>query len=420
MKIALDTLGCKLNQAETEILSRRFVEAGHTVTASADDADIYILNTCTVTNTADAKSRQLLRKVRRHNPDAVLVAVGCYTQRTPESVAAIEGVSVTIGSDDKLRLPKILEERGYLEKPDVSPPSRINGDIPGSRTRSFIKIQDGCSRYCSYCIVPFVRGKEKSIPADDVIRQINDRVSGGIREVVLTGTEIGSYDWNGVRLPELLAMVLSETGAERIRLSSLQPDEITPELLSLWDNGRLCPHFHLSLQSGNDSVLRRMNRRYDTSDYRKAVFLIKSRLPDAAITTDIIAGFPGETDEEYRESCEMCRETGFARIHVFPYSRRPGTAAAAMPEQVPDRVKTQRNKNLGALSKECAESFRRRFTGRKMGVLWEKQSGGIWSGYTGNYIRVYTRSKTDLSNRITPVILGKFYKDGMWSKVEKG
>jgi len=419
MKITLDTLGCKLNQAETELLARKFREAGHTVVTSTDDADIYVLNTCTVTHTADAKSRQLLRKIHRRNPNTILVATGCYAQRAPEALTRIEGVKLVTGNDDKLELPEILEKNGLLKGTGIMFPQYLFKEIGESKTRSFIRIQDGCSNFCSYCIVPLVRGEEKSVPADDILKQIKDQVSGGIKEIVLTGTEIGSYNSDGMTLQELLVRILSESGIQRLRLSSLQPDEITHGLLALWNDGRLCPHFHISLQSGSDSVLSRMNRGYNTAIFGKAVSSIRSQLPDAAITTDIITGFPGETVEEYRATLDMCRDVEFARIHVFPYSRRPGTAAEKLPGQVPDSVKTQRKRNLGIISKECAESYRQRFIGRSMDVLWETQSGGIWSGYTGNYIRVYTKSKNDLANKLNEVTLEKIYKDGIWGEIEE-
>ena len=418
MKIALDTLGCKLNQAETELLSRRLREEGHTVVSSRDNPDIYILNTCTVTHTADAKSRQLLRKIHRQNPNAILIATGCYVQRSPETFDNIDGVKLIVGNADKLNLPALLKKNDSLQHSETKTQQQSFKDMPESRTRSFIRIQDGCSNFCSYCIVPFVRGREKSIPADDVLKQIKDRVSEGIKEIVLTGTEIGSYKSDGTGLQELLIRILDESNVQRLRLSSLQPDEITPGLLDLWDDRRLCPHFHISLQSGSNAVLKNMNRRYDTAIFSRAVALIRSRLPDVAITTDIITGFPGETVEEYQESLGMCREMGFARIHVFPYSRRPGTAASMMPVQVPDSVKTQRNRNLGLLARQCAESYRSGFTGRNMDVLWETQSGGIWSGYTGNYIRMYTRSKSNLASKINQVRLENLYRDGMWGTIE--
>ena len=418
MKIVLGTLGCKLNQAETELLARKFREENHTIITSIEDADIYILNTCTVTHTADAKSRQLLRKIHRRNPNVILVVTGCYAQRMPEAFDRVEGVDLIAGNDEKLNLPAILKKSGFIQKSEVVTPQQLYADMPESRTRSFIKIQDGCSNFCSYCIVPFVRGKETSLPANDILQQINDRVSYGIKEIVLTGTEIGSYDNDGVMLRDLLVRILSESNVQRLRLSSLQPDEITPRLLDLWNDSRLCPHFHISLQSGSDSVLERMNRRYDTTVFRKTVSLIRSRLPDVAITTDIITGFPGETNEEHQSSYKMCQDMGFARIHVFPYSRRPETIAATMPAQVPDSVKTHRNRNLGILSKECAELYRQGFIGRNTDILWETQSGGIWSGYTGNYIRVYTRSKNDLANKIKQITLQELYRDGICGKIE--
>jgi threonylcarbamoyladenosine tRNA methylthiotransferase MtaB len=419
VKIILDTLGCKLNQAETELLTRKFREAGHTVVSTIDDADIYVLNTCTVTHTADSKSRQLLRKIHRQNPNVVLVATGCYAQRVPEALTRIEGVRFIAGNDVKLDLPAILEKNGLLKESGTINPQYIYEEIPDSKTRSFIRIQDGCSNFCSYCVVPFVRGGEKSVPADKVLKQIKDQVSVSINEIVLTGTKIGSYNSDGMTLQELLVRILTESDIPRLRLSSLQPFEITPGLIDLWNDERLCPHFHISLQSGSDTVLSRMNRRYDTAIFRKAISLIYSHLPDAAITTDIITGFPGETIEEYQASLDMCREMRFARIHVFPYSRRPETTAAILPEQVSDSVKTQRKRNLGILSKEYAESYRQRFTGRTMDVLWETQSNSIWSGYTGNYIRIYTRSKSNLANKINLVILETLYKDGLWGKIEE-
>ncbi len=416
MKIALETLGCKLNQAETELLAGQFIESGHRVVSSAEEADIYLLNTCTVTHVADAKSRHSLRLAHRKNPDAVLVATGCYAQRAPEELARIEGVRLVAGNNEKMHIIRLLEESGFLSGLESTPGSGSAGDNPGFRTRAFIKIQDGCNSFCSYCIVPLVRGIEKSISADRVIDEIKRRVSGGVKEAVLTGTEIGSYNSDGVNLEGLLKRVLAETDVVRLRLSSLQPGEITQGLVKLWNDRRLCPHFHLSLQSGSEAVLGRMKRRYSARDYREALSLIRSQVPYAAITTDIISGFPGETEEEFEESLNFCREMEFARIHVFPYSKRRETAAAGMPEQVADSDKTQRSRNLGALSLECGKVYRQGFLGRAMDVLWEKQSSGIWSGHTGNYIKVYTRSDDNLTSSLTRVKLVKLYKDGLWGE----
>lgn len=417
MKITLETLGCKLNQAETESLARQLTEAGHRLVASVDEADIYILNTCTVTQTADAKSRHLLRQAHRRNLKVQLVATGCYAQRAASELAKIEGVSLVVGNDEKSRLPFLLDELGCPGGFCSISEDSDNIDESAFRTRAFIKIQDGCSKHCSYCIVPSVRGGEKSQPAEQIIFEVRKRVAAGVKEVVLTGTEVGAYDDNGIGLKSLLERILTETDITRIRSSSLQPQEISPELIGLWGDPRLCPHFHLSLQSGSDSVLRRMKRLYSIGDYQRAVSLIRAMVSDVAITTDVITGFSGETSAEFEESYNFCRQMGFARIHVFPYSARPGTEAAVMPAHVTDKVKKQRNQNLLALAEECAVDFRRRFSGRIMPVLWEQQSGGAWSGHTANYIKVYTESAGDMVNRLLPAKLTEIRGDGMWGEV---
>ena len=402
-KVALDTLGCKLNQAETERLARQLAEAGYRLVSSADKADVYILNTCTVTHIADRKSRHLLRQAHRRNPALRLVATGCYAQRAPEELARIEGVDLVLNNGQKLQLPRLLKESGR-----PGSPAPIQGDLTigtGFRTRAFVKVQDGCNSFCSYCIVPLVRGREKSLPVDQVVAEVRHRIVDGYKEVVLTGVKIGSYNYNGVNLRELLEDILIETDVTRLRLSSLQPQEISAELIGLWRDKRLCPHFHLSLQSGSDGVLNRMERRYSVNEYQRAVFLIRSMVPGAAITTDIMVGFPGETEEEFEESYEFCQRMGFARIHVFPYSPRQGTQAAQMPQQVGDGVKKQRSQGMLALAEESVRNFRQRFLGKTMMVLFEQQSSGVWSGLTDNYIKVYTRSDEDLSNKLLAVKL---------------
>jgi len=406
MKIALDTLGCKLNQAETESLARQFAEAGHRLVSQVDEADLYILNTCTVTHIADAKSRHLLRLAHRRNPDALVVATGCYVQRVPQELAQIEGVGIVVGNDEKTHLLRLLQESGYLVSPNSTQEGSAASHDPGFRTRAFIKIQDGCNNLCSYCIVPLVRGRERSLPVDQVVTQIKQQVASGYKEVVLTGTNISSYNRDGVNLRGLLENILAETNVIRLRLSSLQPQEISPELVRLWRDSRLCPHFHLSLQSGSDEVLRRMKRRYYVDDYQKAVSLIRELVPDVAITTDIIVGFPGETEVEFEESYELCRRLQFARIHVFSYSPRSGTQASQLLQQISDKVKKRRSQKMLALAEESAENFRQQFSGKTMPVLWEKQCGdGVWSGLTDNYIKVHTKSSGDLTNKLLPVKL---------------
>ncbi|MFH1382710.1 MAG: tRNA (N(6)-L-threonylcarbamoyladenosine(37)-C(2))-methylthiotransferase MtaB [Chloroflexota bacterium] len=398
MKIVLDTLGCKLNQAETESLSQQFIQAGHTLVSRVDDADIYILNTCTVTHVADAKSRHLLRQAHRHNPAARIIATGCYAQRAPEELSRIDGVSLVIGNKDKFDVLSLLKECDYPTDSAATPGFVINQ--PPLRTRTFIKVQDGCGNFCSYCIVPLVRGRETSLPTDQVITEVKQRVAEGYQELVLTGTKIGSYFHSGITLKGLLERILSETGVRRLRLSSLQPQEISEGLVGLWQDRRLCPHFHLSLQSGCDEVLEGMKRRYHAEDYRDAVALIRAMVPDVAITTDVIVGFPGETEAQFAESYDFCRQLEFARIHVFPYSLRSGTVAARMASRVPEQVKQQRLQKMLALAEVSSSNFRRQFTGKSLPVLWEKSIGGVWSGLTGNYIRVHTTSREDLTNQL--------------------
>ena len=412
-RVALDSLGCKLNQAENELLTRQFAEAGYKLVSPSDKADVYILNTCTVTHIADRKSRHWLRLAHRRNPDALLVATGCYAERAPQELTQIEGIDLVLGNEQKPHLLQLLEESGHLSRSACVQGDSTSSSHTGFRTRALVKVQDGCNNLCSYCIVPLVRGKEKSLPVEQVVAEVRHRIANGYKEVVLTGVKIGSYGYNGVNLMGLLEHILAETDVTRLRLSSLQPQEISPELITLWRDERLCRHFHLSLQSGSDSVLIRMGRRYSPSDYLQSVSLIRALVPEAAITTDIIVGFPGETSAEFEQSYRLCQGLGFARIHVFTYSPREGTQASQMSSQVEDRVKKQRSQKMLALARESAQNFRRQFLGKTMPVLWEKQTDGVWSGLTDNYIKVYTESDKDLTNKLTEVRLVKAYKDGV-------
>lgn len=404
MKIAFETLGCKLNQAETEALARQFLSAGHEPVNKNDTADIYILNTCTVTHTADSKSRHLLRLARRRNPDALIVVTGCYAERTPDELQKIAGVNLVVPNTEKGNLLKLLQESGWLADASVMKKNHPGNPTRVLRTRAFIKIQDGCTNYCAYCIVPYVRGQEQSTESEKVIDLVKDRVAAGYQEIVLTGTRIGAYTDNNIDLNGLVEHILGETGVLRLRLSSLQPREISDKFISLWHDKRLCPHFHLSLQSGSASVLARMGRHYSVNEYEQAVAMIRAMVPAVAITTDVIVGFPGETDEQFAESLEFCRRMEFARVHVFPYSPRTGTQAATMPEQVPATVKRERAARLRALAQESAHKFQEKFAGTMLDVLWEKQTGeGVWSGMTGNYIRVFKQDNSDLSNKLAAV-----------------
>ena len=415
LAVALDSLGCKLNQAEIEQLSYELAAAGYNVVSPAEQHDIYILNTCTVTHVADRKTRHMLRAARRSNPDVHLVAVGCYAGRKPSDLASIDGVDLIIDNEQKPDLVKILTESFDMpgNPNDASPVVRQDT----LRTRSFIRVQDGCRNFCSYCIVPLVRPHLECVPAGTVVSLVEARVAAGYKEVVLTGTEIGTYYHEGVDLQGLIELILDKTDIARLRLSSLQPPEITPGLIALWRNPRLCPHFHISLQSGSDSVLSRMKRRYNTSDYRGTVSLIRDSVPDLAVTTDIIVGFPGETDGEFAASLQFCRDMHFARNHVFPYSPRPGTAAADMTPSVPAPIRKKRADDMLKLAEGSSLAFRRNYTGKILDVLWEQKSGGIWSGLTGNYIRVYTKCRQDLTNSLTSVKLGEIFRDGVLGEI---
>jgi len=417
LRVAFDCIGCKLNRAEAEFLSGQFARAGYLLVPPTDEADIYILNTCTVTHVADRKSRHWLRRTHRRHPGSRLVAIGCYAERAPEELGRLPGVSLVVGNEQKQHLLELLEAAGCQNGSNDTGRVISSGVGTAFRTRAFIKAQDGCNNFCSYCIVPLVRGREENLPADDVVAEVRKRVDDGYKEVVITGTEVGSYSFDGLNLKGLLERILAETGVARLRLSSLQPQEISTELIGLWRDERLCRHFHLSLQSGSDGVLGRMKRHYTVGEYRRAVSLIRGTVPDTAITTDIIVGFPGETETEFQESYEFCRQMGFARIHVFPYSPRPGTEAALMRPMVSDKVKKLRSQCMLVLAEESARDFGQRFLGRTVTVLWEQKTGGVWSGYTDNYIKVYVRKSEDLSGKLLPVKLAEVYKDGMWGAI---
>jgi len=409
--VSFHTLGCKLNQAESEELVYLFLEKGYRISDDSD-ADIHIINTCTVTHIADRKARHMLRFIRKNNPDSLIAVIGCGAERDA-SVFKNLGADIVIGNTDKLNLPDIVDK-------NVSTGHQVqknsNVSTADSRVRSFIKIQDGCSNFCTYCIVPYVRSREYSVPADEVIRKIRQKESVGFNEVVLTGTRIGRYNEGLSDLKALIKQILDNTGIKRLHLSSLQPGEINPELVQLWNNTRLIPHFHLALQSGSRNVLSRMKREYSIDEYSNAVSLIRSLIPQASITTDIMVGFPGETEEEFRESLEYCRRMGFAAMHVFAYSARPGTLAAETPDRVPERIKKERSLRMLELAAECSSSYQQTFIGATDSILIENEERGgskIYSGFSRNYIRVYVKSTIPLNNIILPVKLTGTCKNGL-------
>jgi threonylcarbamoyladenosine tRNA methylthiotransferase MtaB len=422
MRVAFYTLGCKLNQAETESLVGQFSQSGFQLVSPNDVADIYIANTCTVTHIADRKSRHWLRLARRRNPHALIIATGCYAQRSRPELATL--ADLVVDNTEKQHLLAVTQS---LRGPAESEAKQSQILAATVRTRSLIKIQDGCHSPCTYCIVPRVRTREYSLPASQIIDQIKQKVALGYKEVVLTGTKVGSYkdtvlsssEGSSTDLRDLVQRILDDTGVERLRLSSLQPSEISSEFLALWQDERLCRHFHLALQSGNETVLQRMKRSYFLDQYQKTVNLIKE-VPRVAITTDIMVGFPGESDEEFEQSYSFCQQAGFANIHVFPFSPRPETAAAKMREQIKDQVKQERSERMLELSRTCQHRFRERFLGQTVPVLWEQETrprSGIYSGLTGNYIRVFAHSEKSLGNEITPVRLTELHNQGIWGEI---
>ena len=410
--VALETLGCKLNQAESESMARQLAAAGYRIVQPSDGADVYILNTCTVTHVADRKSRHLLRLARRRNPNALIIAIGCYVERAPEELAGVEEVDITLDNEEKALLVQVLHQAGLMDTVLAINPS------PMLRTRSMVKIQEGCNQFCSYCIVPLVRGRERSLSPEQIVDEVKARVAMGYREVVLTGTQIGAYSPS---LELVLRRVLAESDVARLRISSLQPQDLSPQLIALWADQRLCCHLHLPLQSGSDRVLVRMRRRYSTADYEQAVTMVREAIPDIAITTDIMVGFPGESEEEFEQSYRFCQQMGFANIHVFPYSERPGTAAARMPDKVPEGVKKERSAVMLGLARESALRFRRQFLGRTMAVLWEqKTEEEVWSGLTDNYIRVFTKSSQRLENRLVEARITDWRNGDLWGELCTG
>ena len=408
-RIAVESLGCKLNQAEAEALARELAEAGYQLVSASDEPDVFVLNTCTVTHVADRKSRQKIQGMRRLSPQAVIVATGCYAQRTPGDLAKLDENIIVVDNNEKGGIRRRLEEQELL-----GPPAGVTSSGVGFRTRAFVKVQEGCQAFCAYCVVPLVRPEVLSVPAVEVIARVKGLTDQGVREVVLTGTEIGAYADGDNLLEDLIKRVLGETDLPRLRISSLQPQELTDGLLEMWQNRRLCPHFHLSLQSGSAGVLERMGRRYSLEMYSDAIFRIRRELPDAGVTTDIIVGFPGETEAEFRECLEFCQEAAFSRIHVFTYSARPGTAAAAMRGQVSAHAKAERRRQMLEMAAGSDLAFRNISLGQERETLWEQQGGGLWRGLTDNYIRVYCRSRHNLENVLETVTLGSIFRDGIW------
>ena len=413
MKAALHNLGCKVNAYETEAMQQILEEAGYEIVPFSEYADVYVINTCSVTNMADRKSRQMLHRAKKQNPDAIVVGAGCYVQTKEAQALVDESIDIVIGNNKKHELVPLLREyeashRKMACVADINHEKQAYEELSLSRTaehtRAFIKVQDGCNQFCTYCIIPFARGRVRSRELPDVLQEIRTLAKSGYREVVLTGIHLSSYGVdNGESLLHLIEAVHELEGIERIRLGSLEPRIVTDAFAKrLSELPKICPHFHLSLQSGCDTVLSRMNRRYDTAEYEVGCALLRRYFEHPAITTDVIVGFPGEPDEEFETTERYLERIHFYEMHIFQYSRREGTKAAAMPDQVPEAVKKERSEKLLALGHRMSGEFRRYYLGRQVTALLEEEflydGKRYYTGYTKEYVKVAVETKKDLSN----------------------
>jgi threonylcarbamoyladenosine tRNA methylthiotransferase MtaB len=423
-QVAFTTLGCKVNQFESEAIEGLFKQRGYTVVEFDQPADIYVVNTCSVTHLGERKSRQLIRRAVRTNPEAIIVVTGCYAQAAPDQIEKIPGVDIIIGTQDRLRIVDIVEQAAKQNRPltmvtDIMAAQEFE-DIPlfdaPERTRAFLKIQEGCTNYCTYCIIPYTRGPLRSRSLESVFREASKLVAAGFKEIVFTGIHLGAYgrDYTGnVNLADAIRTVLRVDGLKRLRLGSLESVEISEELIDLMkENSRLCPHLHLPLQSGDDQILAAMNREYTTDEYRRLIRYIQSRVPGIAITTDIIVGFPGETEENFKNSLTFVESLELARIHIFPYSRRTGTPAASFSGQVPEMEKKRRVKMMEGLAAKKAAAFGAQFIGTTMEVLFEAHHDGVMEGYTSNYLHVYAEGSV-AAGEVRTAKIEKLYRDGL-------
>lgn len=440
--VAFLTLGCKVNQIETQSMSKLFRQAGYDVKEFGEDADIYVINTCSVTAVGEKKSRQQIRRAHRMNPGAVIAVTGCYAQLAPEDIAAIEGVGLVIGTRDRQNIVRLAEEaaesyarerrastrveniRDAHEFEELTAADDLKGDAaPRHRTRAFIKIQEGCENFCTYCIIPYTRGPLRSRRLNSIKQEARRLAGEGYREIVLTGIHLGAYGrdfGDGTTLADAVETVLSEKSFARVRLSSLESLEVDGRLLKLMkEEPRLSPHLHLPLQAGSDEILRRMNRHYTTGEFIALAERLRKEVPFLALTTDIIVGFPGETEEMFAETLKNAELLGFSRIHVFPYSIRPGTPAATMPDQVPEPIKKERVHRLEQVGEKTAARFRQSAIGEVKEVLIETidSAEGIADGLTDNYLRVYCDGSGRKSGELVRLRLDREYRDGLWGEM---
>ena len=427
MRFSIYTLGCKVNQHETQAMEHLLTERGHELCQFDQRCDCYIINTCTVTAMSDKKSRNMIRRVRKQNPDAIIGVCGCYAQMDPGAVQALD-VDVVVGTSGREeflhRLEQAVQDKTRYACVDDALKRRTFEVLPAggmaARTRALLKVQDGCCNFCTYCIIPYARGPIRSLPLETAVAQAVQCAEAGYRELVVTGIEISSWGVDfkdGSQLSDLLEALCRAVPQCRIRLGSLEPrtvDEDFCRRLSRFDN--LCPQFHLSLQSGSDSVLQRMHRKYDTARYLQSVALLKQWFPGCAVTTDLIVAFPGETEEEFQQSLDFMRTCGFALVHIFPYSRRTGTPAASMPGQIGNAVKEQRAARAAQVAAELETEYNEAMVGQVYPVLFEQVEHGLFTGHAPNYVKVYAKGE-ELHNAIKSVRITGPYRDGVLGEI---
>ncbi len=429
--VAFLTLGCKVNQYETEAMIELFCKKGYIVVDASDKADVYVINTCTVTNLGDRKSRQFIRRSRSKNSNAVIAVVGCYSQVSPQEVSKIEDVDIILGTNDRSKIVKLVEkvkqERQKINLVQdimkIKEFEELSIKEVRGKTRANIKIQEGCNQYCSYCIIPYARGQIRSRKLDNIIKEVNRLADNGFKEIVLTGIHVASYgkDLNNTSLIDVIKNINNISGIERIRLSSLEPTLITEKFMQeIVELPKVCDHFHLSLQSGSDTVLKRMNRNYTTGEYKKIVEIISNYMPNASITTDIIVGFPGETEKEFEQTYNFVKEIKFSRIHVFKYSPRSGTPASKFKNQVDGNEKIKRSSKLIELGEEIKKKYLKKFVGKSLEVLFEQEADnrhGFMEGYTTNYIRTIAKANKDLKGTLQMVLVENIDVESLVGKV---
>ncbi|WP_346912970.1 tRNA (N(6)-L-threonylcarbamoyladenosine(37)-C(2))-methylthiotransferase MtaB [Clostridium sp.] len=428
MKVALYTLGCRVNSYESEAMAEKFIKEGYEVVSFDEFSDVYVINTCTVTNMGDKKSRQMIGRARRHNPEAIIAVVGCYSQIASDEIAQIEGVDVVLGSRNKGDIVHWVnrareESKQVVEVKDVLKDNKFEElaiNEYQDKTRAFLKIQDGCNRFCSYCLIPFARGGVCSKEPEQILKEVKELSKNGFKEIILSGVHTASYgvdlegNWDLVKILEEINKI---EGIERIRIGSIDPTFFTEGVIERVCNlEKMCPHFHLSLQSGCDVTLRRMNRKYTAQEYKDVVESLRKHMKDVSITTDIIAGFPGESNGEFEATYEFLKGIKLSKMHIFKYSKRSGTKAAEMPFQVDGLIKEERSKKLIELNNTLEVEFMEKFIGREMRVLYEEAISGkenTYVGYTENYIKVITESEENIEGKILPTKLVSVEKENM-------